>query len=375
MPDYGIEIVDNFLPPAKNPHEDRITAILQKRAQPAPQMVSPQEFDAYGIGNIAAGSGAQALLDTINSLQRTRKQDYNAEQDRELQGAQTLYDIFEQKRSMGDKQAQALFDKISLFTGGDPEGTALFVEQLHNDPESIDPGNAFQVMSKLAGIAKRTGYSSPESQLNKLKIKQAQKDLNKSDQPDLPAAYEEYLLSQQDPGFGDYLKQKKEKPMPPAAVKLQNESLDIIGTANSLNARLDGTIKKLEGNKLSIGPIRNVVSSGLNKAGASTENSRNYASFIGDLEKFRNDSLRLNKGVQTEGDAQRAWNEIVANPNDEKLVAQRLREIQGYNKRAAELQKLNVDQIRANYGNEPLDFTEYENPTGETQLEDPLGIR
>lgn len=333
-----IEIVDSLFKPVQNPHEDRITAILQKRAQPAPQMISPGEFDAYGIGNVASRTGPQQFLDAINKLQSQREDSFYQSQDRELQSAQGLYDLFENKRASGDKQAQALFDRISLFTGGDPEGTALFVQELHNDPESIDPSNAFQVMTKLAGIAKKTGYTSLDSQLKRAQIRSANA-----------------LASQRAAGPSG-------KPMPAAALKLQNEGLDIIGTVNSINSRLETTKEQLKNKELTLGPIANKVSAGMNYMGYSTENTRNYDSFIRNLEKLRNDSLRLNKGVQTEGDATRAWNEIIANPNDEKLVEERLDEIIGYNERAAELQKLNVDQIRANYGNDPIDYSQFESP-------------
>ena len=151
---HGVQMSD-FVQPAQNPHEDRITAILQRRAQ-------PQQYDAGQINTAtnaamyraAAGqdSGVQQILDTVIGKPAMEAQD------REFESSKALYDIFEQKRAAGDAQAKALFDKVALFTGGDPEGTALFVNELHNDPESIDPSNAYQVMTKLAGIAKKTGY-------------------------------------------------------------------------------------------------------------------------------------------------------------------------------------------------------------------------
>lgn len=167
MPDPAIEIVNSIFQPQDNPHEDRITAILQKRAQPI--NYSPQQINA---GTEAAqymalagreGNGVEQILDAI-----VRKPQLE-NMDREYESSRGLYDLFEEKRARGDKQAQALFDKISLFTGGDPEGTAMFVEALHNDPEPIDPGNAFQVMTKLAGISKRTGYKPLD-----IKLKEAQ---------------------------------------------------------------------------------------------------------------------------------------------------------------------------------------------------------
>lgn len=154
------------------------------------------------------------------------------------------------------------------------------------------------------------------------------------------------------------------KPMPAAALKLQNEELDAIGTASTINSQLENAIGQIDKGELKLGPLANVKNAGLNIAGMSNPESRNYASFKATLEKLRNDSLRLNKGVQTEGDAIRAWNEVLSNINDPKLVRQRLSEVSALNKRAVELRKLNVDNIRANYGHEPLDVSQYTAPKG-----------
>lgn len=87
---------------------------------------------------------------------------------------------------------------------------------------------------------------------------------------------------------------------------------------------------------LELGPIANAKYQALNYAGTSTEQSLAYAKLIANLSKMRNDSLRLNKGAQTEGDAQRAWDEIAANPNDTEVIKSRLLEIQDLNRMAAE---------------------------------------
>lgn len=145
------------------------------------------------------------------------------------------------------------------------------------------------------------------------------------------------------------------KPLPPAALKMQQEALDAIGTAGTINADLNAVGGLIESGKLDFGPVSNITSKARNAAGISNEQSRNFATFQSTLEKLRNDSLRLNKGVQTDGDAQRAWNELLQNINDPEVVKQRLGEIQKINERGAALQQMNVDQIRANYGAEPLD--------------------
>jgi len=150
------------------------------------------------------------------------------------------------------------------------------------------------------------------------------------------------------------------KPLPPAALKMQQEDLDAIGTASAINSDLAAVQAQIDSGKLEFGPMKNIGNLIKNKTGMSDEKSRNFASFKTTLEKLRNDSLRLNKGVQTDGDAQRAWNELFDNISDQGVVKQRLAEIQRINERAVNLRKMNVDSVRANYGKEPLDTEGYE---------------
>lgn len=149
------------------------------------------------------------------------------------------------------------------------------------------------------------------------------------------------------------------KPLPTAALKMVQEGKDAIGTASSINADLGTIAQQITDGKLSFGPVSNLVNAGRNAAGASTEQSRNFASFKASLEKLRNDSLRLNKGVQTDGDAQRAWNELFQNINDTRLVQQRLGEIQRINDRGVQLRQLDIDGVLQNYGRDPMDTSAY----------------
>lgn len=151
------------------------------------------------------------------------------------------------------------------------------------------------------------------------------------------------------------------KPMPAAALKLQQEELDAIGISSSINADLGAVIKQLDSGKLNLGPVNNAVNTARNYVGMSNEESRNLNSFKATLEKMRNDSLRLNKGVQTEGDAVRAWDEILSNINDKPLVKERLAEVQAINERALNMRKMNVENIRRNYHQPDLETAGYEN--------------
>ena len=155
--------------------------------------------------------------------------------------------------------------------------------------------------------------------------------------------------------------QKNVPKLPTSALKMQQDDLDAIGTASSINADLGALAQQIDSGKLKLGMVDNLTAKAKNFVGASDESSRNLATFQATLEKLRNDSLRLNKGVQTEGDAQRAWNEMIANINDPKLVKQRLGEIQKINERAVNLRKMNIDVIRSNFGVDPMDTSRQQN--------------
>lgn len=169
------------------------------------------------------------------------------------------------------------------------------------------------------------------------------------------------------------------KPLPAGALKIQDEALNAFGSAGTIDQILAQKEKQITDGKLSFGPVSNALNNAYNMAGFSTEESRNFASFKSDLERMRNESLRLNAGVQTDGDAQRAWNELFQNINDPQLVKQRIAEIRAINKRGAELQRLRVDSVRSNYNAAPYDFSPYETASDASggqpslQLQQPLG--
>jgi len=138
--------------------------------------------------------------------------------------------------------------------------------------------------------------------------------------------------------------------LPTSALKLEQEAREAVGTFAPLNNDIDGFIRQIDSGSLQLGPIANVANRARNFAGMSNEQSRNLATFKSALEKLRNSVLLLNKGVQTEGDAQRAMNEIIENINDPGVVKQQLERLKALNARAVELQKSNIRLIRENYG-------------------------
>ena len=145
--------------------------------------------------------------------------------------------------------------------------------------------------------------------------------------------------------------------IPPAIQRQEDADLDVLTTGTTIDQDLGAFQAKIESGKLPLGPGSNVANSLRNRAGWSTEGSRYYGDFRAALEDMRNRSLLLAKGVQTEGDAQRAWNALFQSLNDPKAVAQRLAEIRGQNARNAQLAVQKINLRRRNNRLPAYDFT------------------
>jgi hypothetical protein len=165
------------------------------------------------------------------------------------------------------------------------------------------------------------------------------------------------------------LNNERKKPLPYQAIKAINEEVENIGISKGIQSDLQGFVTQLDTGTLKLGPMENLKNTALNKANQSTEASRNYGSFMSNLEKLRNDSLRLNKGIQTEGDAQRAWKELISNVTDQKFVRQRLKEIQTINDRAIKLRQQKINNITKNYNKDDYDFSDIEDLPSATNLQ------
>jgi len=163
-----------------------------------------------------------------------------------------------------------------------------------------------------------------------------------------------------DPDTGEIVAVQKGKSLPVGALNIQEAALDNLATANSISADIKAYNDQIKTGKLDLSLLGNLGSKTRNFVGMSTPESQNFSSFLAGLEKLRNDSLRLNKGVQTEGDAQRAWNELFQNLNDPKVVSQRLQELDNINQRAAAIQKAKIRTVRENYGAKDLDYSKFE---------------
>ena len=147
--------------------------------------------------------------------------------------------------------------------------------------------------------------------------------------------------------------------MPAAALKMQQEELDAIGISAKLDSTLADIEQKLTTGKLQLGPISNLVSLGRNLAGQSSEQSKEFALLRTNLQNMRNDVLMMHKGVQTEGDAQRAMQTLMDNLNDPNIVKAQLTRLRDLQQRAVLLRQNNVQLIRRNYEQPDIDMTPY----------------
>lgn len=150
------------------------------------------------------------------------------------------------------------------------------------------------------------------------------------------------------------------RPLPPALARQEQDDVDAINAASGAVQDLNALVGELESGKYELGPLANLESQFNNWAGESTPNSQFYTKLQSMLERIRNASLILNKGVQTEGDAQRAMNEIAANVNDPKVLAQQLRILLGINARALDQRQRNINLRRQNAGYGQIDTQGYQ---------------
>lgn len=139
------------------------------------------------------------------------------------------------------------------------------------------------------------------------------------------------------------------KPLPPAALKELLAVEDAMAAAQNVSSMIKKHSERMANGDLVVGPVDSIAAQFRTRLGMSNANDVNLNEYRADLTKIVNESLRLNSGVQTEGDAQRAANELM-DANDPATAARALRRLQEYNTRAIDLQKRKAELVRRNYG-------------------------
>lgn len=146
-----------------------------------------------------------------------------------------------------------------------------------------------------------------------------------------------------------------QKPLPVAALRIVDEAKQAIGASSQSIKLIDTALAKLKGGQLNLGMVSNTKARLRNALGVSTPQSRAYTDLNQTLEKLRNNYLLLAKGVQTEGDATRAWNSEIGESvqNDNKLADQQLRKAKAMIEQAIADQNGRIETVYSNYGTQP----------------------
>jgi len=135
----------------------------------------------------------------------------------------------------------------------------------------------------------------------------------------------------------DYRKEQaaRKQPLPAGALKLESEDITSAYDAVTLAEKIDAQINSLLANKVDFSPAKNARLATMSAIGSNDPEVLAYNDFHRFKTTLVNESLRLNKGTQTEGDAIRAANEL-SNARSTQDVIKSLEKIRDINARAVE---------------------------------------
>lgn len=141
--------------------------------------------------------------------------------------------------------------------------------------------------------------------------------------------------------------------------KAEEDDIFALETSKNINKDVDKFDNLIADGKLEFGVVDTMGDFAKGVLGLQGEEEINTSKFKSFISKLRNDSLRLNKGVQTEGDAQRVMDELfdAFDSNDGKVIQEKLREIKVINERAIELRKRQIKNRRKSQNVKDFDFS------------------
>jgi hypothetical protein len=108
-------------------------------------------------------------------------------------------------------------------------------------------------------------------------------------------------------------------------------------------------VKDIEEGKLPLGAISNIESRTRNFLGMSTPESVRFADLMRDVNGAVNTILLAAKGTQTEGDARRARDQILANPNDPEVVKKALADLAKASRESQNIYRGTMNQLGGRY--------------------------
>ena len=163
-------------------------------------------------------------------------------------------------------------------------------------------------------------------------------------------------------GSKTVIKSTSPKPLSDKSLAMRSEAKQDILLIDKNNEEMEKIVNQIDTGKLDLSFINVKKYDLMNTVGMSDEHAQNYALAKAQIQKQINESLRLNKGVQTEGDAQRAANEIMQNWHNPTIVIDALRRLMSYNEVARKAKQQTIDDINNNY-NQPLTYQNSNNLT------------
>lgn len=139
------------------------------------------------------------------------------------------------------------------------------------------------------------------------------------------------------------------KPIPVGSLNKVLEAQDALGATQVISDIIQKHARRMQSGELVVGPVDTIGAKFRTGLGMANAQDVNLNEWEADKTKIVNESLRLNKGVQTEGDAQRAIEELMG-ARDQATAARALRRLAEINARAVQLQKQKLTTIYGNYG-------------------------
>jgi hypothetical protein len=227
-----------------------------------------------------------------------------------------------------------------------------------------NPQTGYSLSDALGGVA--TGLMSIDNAKGAAVLAAQQAAQQKTRKPDGEFAYDPKsgtfyrtkadgrLEMTKNPNFSD---EEKKAKLTESALKHVGETMEKYDYLSQSSSNAADILDDLNSGKLDLGMFKNWINSGKNLAGVSDDQSRAYSRYNQYLQGLVNDNLRLNKGVQTEGDAYRELKAISSNGTtyDNEAAKDALRRVitksqEAVTKRGTAI----LDSHKKAYGDEPF---------------------
>lgn len=143
--------------------------------------------------------------------------------------------------------------------------------------------------------------------------------------------------------------------LPVPALKIIDDATQAIGTADESMGRINEAMTLLESGTVDLGLLNNAGAVVANTLGRPDDSTKAYAQVKQIFEKLRNNYLLLSKGVQTEGDAKRAWNSEVGESalNSNAMAKQSLENARTATQKLVDVHKSRINNVNSNFGITP----------------------